>query len=209
MKISIIGASAGLGLATLKRALELGHDVTTLSRRQIDIENKQLTKIQGDALNETDLKLAIRDSDTILVTLGTNGNIKATTLFSEFAKLIVKINEIEKINAPIIIVTGFGTDPCIPYIQWYLKLPFKILLGKVYKDKTKMEYIVSNSNLNWEFVRPAMMNNRPVSQKYRIETILYPEIKIRTISRNDVADYLVKEAVRKENMRTFVAITQL
>lgn len=209
MKISIIGASAGLGLATLKRALELGHDVTTLSRRQIDIENKQLTKIQGDALNETDLKLAIRDSDTILVTLGTNGNIKATTLFSEFAKLIVKINEIEKINAPIIIVTGFETDPCIPYIQWYLKLPFKILLGKVYKDKTKMEYIVSNSNLNWEFVRPAMMNNRPVSQKYRIETILYPEIKIRTISRNDVADYLVKEAVRKENMRTFVAITQL
>lgn len=209
MKISIIGASAGLGLATLNRALDLGHQVTTLSRRPImQPISTQITKIRGDALKEADLKLAIKDADAILVTLGTNGKIKATTLFSQFAKLIVKINEEEKINAPIIIVTGFGTDPCVKYIQWYLKLPFKILLGRVYKDKTLMEDIIANSSLKWEFVRPGVMNNKPVSEMYRVETMLFPSIKIRTISRNDVADYIVKEAVNQTNIHKYVAITQ-
>lgn len=64
MNITIIGALAGVGLATVKRALELGHRVTTLARRKVEIEpNENLTEIQGSALNEEDLKRAISGAD--------------------------------------------------------------------------------------------------------------------------------------------------
>ncbi|MCE1161148.1 MAG: hypothetical protein LWW74_08140 [Burkholderiales bacterium] len=48
MNIAIIGASAGVGLETVKRALDLGHHVTTLARSELlvpDVPN--LTKLKA------------------------------------------------------------------------------------------------------------------------------------------------------------------
>lgn len=72
MKIIIIGASAGVGLETVKRGLELGHSITTLSRSGIDLpENQNLTVLRGSALNEGDLKKSLENTDAVIVTLGT------------------------------------------------------------------------------------------------------------------------------------------
>ncbi len=38
MNITIIGASAGIGLETVKRGLNRNHSITTLSRSKIEIE---------------------------------------------------------------------------------------------------------------------------------------------------------------------------
>jgi hypothetical protein len=48
MNITIIGASAGIGLETVKRGLNRNHSITTLSRSEINVEeNKLLNKIIG------------------------------------------------------------------------------------------------------------------------------------------------------------------
>jgi uncharacterized protein YbjT (DUF2867 family) len=48
MKITIIGASAGVGLEVTRLALQKGHDVTTLSRRIVPIpDHAKLTRVQG------------------------------------------------------------------------------------------------------------------------------------------------------------------
>ena len=53
MNITIIGASAGVGLETVKRALERNHIVTTLSRSAIQLpENKNLISLKGNALKQ-------------------------------------------------------------------------------------------------------------------------------------------------------------
>jgi short-subunit dehydrogenase len=41
MNITIIGASAGIGLETVKRGLNRNHSITTLSRTEIKIEEKK------------------------------------------------------------------------------------------------------------------------------------------------------------------------
>ena len=93
MNITIIGASAGIGLETVKRGLNRNHSLTTLSRSKIEIEEKKsFNMILGDATNKADLINSIQQADAIIVTLGTGRNMKATTLFSDFAKLIVEIN---------------------------------------------------------------------------------------------------------------------
>ena len=98
MNISIIGASAGIGLETVKRGLNRNHSITTLSRSEIGIEGKKsLNMILGDAINKADLLNSIQNADAIIITLGTAKNMKATTLFSDFAKLIVDINREKKL----------------------------------------------------------------------------------------------------------------
>ncbi len=208
MNICIIGASAGIGLATVKRALTLGHHVTALSRREITLEdNQNLNVIQGSALDERVLKEAIKDSEAILVTLGMGMSAEVTTLFSDFAELLLKINEKEPLQVPVIIVTGFGSGESRRYLKTMVKPLFRLILNKLYEDKAKMEQMIAKSTLQWEVVRPGLLNDKPLSELYRVETELYNGMKIGSISRNDVADYLVKEAVSQQNLGKFPALS--
>ena len=109
MKITIIGASAGIGLKTVIRGLNRNHSITTLSRTEIEIEEKKSLKIiLGDATNKADLLNSIQNADALIITLGTGKNMKTTTLFSDFANLIVEIHRENKIDIQVIFVTRFG-----------------------------------------------------------------------------------------------------
>ncbi|HOU46979.1 MAG TPA: NAD(P)H-binding protein [Chitinophagales bacterium] len=77
MNITIIGASAGVGLECVKRALARNHKVTTLSRSEIKIASSEnLTTLRGDALNKSDLLKAVQSADAVIIALGTGKNIK-------------------------------------------------------------------------------------------------------------------------------------
>ena len=69
MNITIIGASAGIGLETVKRGLNRNHSITTLSRSEIGIEEKKsLNMILGDATNKADLLNSIQNADALIIT---------------------------------------------------------------------------------------------------------------------------------------------
>lgn len=209
MKIAVIGASAGIGLETVKLALERNHEVTTLSRTTIQLlKNPSLKCITGDALNKEDLNKAIAGAAAIIVTLGTRKNMNQTALFSEFAKLLVEVQKESKSMATHLIVTGFGSGDSANYVGWFVKLFLKYFLKDVYTDKAKMEEFISGSRLNWIIVRPGRLLDEPRTEEYRIETRLYKGIIIGAINRSDVADYLVKQAEQPTDLLKFSAISQ-
>lgn len=209
MNIAIIGASAGIGLETVKRGLNRNHSITTLSRSEIEIkEKKSLNMILGDATNKADLLNSIQQADAIIVTLGTGRNMKATTLFSDFAKLIVEINREKKMDVPFIFVTGFGAGESKNYVPWMVKLFLKYLLKDVYADKTKMEEIITNSDLNWTVVRPGRLLDKELTEKYRIENTLFKGINIGGINREDVADFLIKQAEKQTELKKYIALSE-
>lgn len=209
MKIAVIGASAGIGLETVKRALERQHEVTALSRSTMEIsENPLLRSITGDALHKNDLARAMHGADAVIVTLGTRKNMKQTSLFSDFAKLLIEMQKESKSKAIHLIVTGFGTGESAKYVGWFVKLFLKYFLKDVYADKAKMEQLISESDLHWLIVRPGRLLDEPKTENYRIETSLYKGINIGAINRSDVADYLVKQAEQPSDLLKFSAISQ-
>ena len=209
MKIAVIGASAGIGLETVKRALERQHEVTALSRSTMEIsENPLLRSITGDALHKNDLARAMHGADAVIVTLGTRKNMKQTSLFSDFAKLLIEMQKESKSKAIHLIVTGFGTGESAKYVGWFIKLFLKYFLKDVYADKAKMEQLISESDLHWLIVRPGRLLDEPKTENYRIETSLYKGINIGAINRSDVADYLVKQAEQPSDLLKFSAISQ-
>ena len=209
MKITIIGASGGLGLETVKRGLDRNHSITTLSRSEIKMEeNKLLTMLLGDATNKAALLNSIQNAEAIIVTLGTSKNMKSTTLFSDFAKLIVEIQRENKINIPFIFVTGFGAGESKNYVSWLIKLFLKYLLKDVYDDKTKMEEIITYSNLNWTVIRPGRLLDKELTEKYRVENKLFKGINIGGINRADVADFLIKQAENQTELKKYISISE-
>ena len=208
MNITIIGASAGVGLETVKRALDRKHNVTTLSRSEINLSsNNNLTMLKGSATNKADLIKSIEKADAVIVALGTGKSMKPTTLYSDFAKLLVKVQSETNTQIPFIVLTGFGAGESGQYIGFIMKLFFKFLLKDVYADKTKMEEIISSSKLKWEIVRPGLLKDKPLTEKYRVETKLFKGINIGSVNRADVADFLVKQAENPTELNKYVSLS--
>ena len=70
--VLIIGASRGIGLETVKAALEAGHSVRALARsaRRISVDHPKLEKMAGDALEMATVKRALTGVDVVTQSLG-------------------------------------------------------------------------------------------------------------------------------------------
>jgi putative NADH-flavin reductase len=193
----------------VKIGLNRKHSITTLSRSEIEIEEiKSLSMILGDATNKADLLNSIQNAEALIVTLGTGKSMKPTTLFSDFAKLIVEIHTENKIDIPLIFVTGFGAGESKNYVPWLVKMFLKYFLKDVYADKTKMEEIITNTDLNWTVVRPGRLFDKELTEKYRVENKLFKGINIGGINRADVADFLIKQAENQTELKKYVGISE-
>lgn len=208
MNIAIIGASAGVGLKCVEIALARGHNVITLSRSKESFPmHRNLSNLKGSATNLSDLKNAIEKADAVIVALGTGKSTKATTLYTDAAAVLIQAQKELQTNIPFIILTGFGAGKSASYQGLFMRIIFKLMLRDVYKNKTEMEEIISRSNLNWEFVRPGVLNNKPLSEQYRVVTEYCQGMNIGSISRSDVADFLVKQAEQPTLLKNYPALS--
>ena len=208
MNITIIGASAGVGLQATLRALHQGHQVTTLSRR-IDtlLDHPMLIKIQGSSTNLKDVKIALANADAILVTLGTGSSLKATTLFSESARILIQVQRESGSTTPLIVLTGFGAGDSWGYNSLIIRILFDLFLKVVYSDKTKMEQLITSECPNWEIVRPGRLTNGAMKTHYRVMDCLTKGMKVGSISRADVAHFMVSQAERPTYQGKYLALT--
>ena len=207
MKIAIIGASAGIGLATTRLALERGHEVATLSRRRVSFpDHAHLKRVQGSATNPDDVRVAVEGADTILMTLGVKSPF-ATTLFSDSARLLLKILGEKGSSPTLIVLTGFGAGDSWGYNSLPMKLMFTLLLKKVYADKSEQERVIAGGYPRWEIVRPGRLTNGAVTGRYRVLDQLVGGMKVGAISRADVAHFMLGQAENPTYLGKYPALT--
>lgn len=207
MKIAVIGAGAGIGLQTVIQALDRGHKVTALSTDTSTIPNHpSLTKINGSATNVADLKQTLKDSDAVLITVGTK-NKKATTLFSDLAKALITATSELNFLSPVLIITGFGSGESKKYLNFFMRTVIKLFLKEQNINKTWMEELIVKSAVNWEIIRPGILTNEPLIPSYKILSKLEKGMKVGKISRAAVAHFLVSEAENTRFLKQYVTLT--
>lgn len=205
--ICVIGASAGVGLQCVRVALSRGHRVVTLSRRVDSLPDDPALKcIQGSATKVDDLRRAVAGADAVLVCLGTGMSAKATTLYSDFGRALREI-ETELGDTPVIVLTGFGAGESGSYHSLLMGLLFRFVLKDVYIDKTRLEQMVEASPLNWMLVRPGLLTNGPSTGPARVQVDYRLGMKVGSIPRQTVAEFMVGQAEAPSYLRQRPALS--
>ena len=211
MHILIVGASSGIGLETITRALADGHHVRAFSRSsdQILLSNPNLEKRCGNALNLEDVEMALDGIDVVIQALGVKVSelFKPINLFSESTRILVPAMERLGIKR-LIAITGFGSGDSRNAVNCLQKAPFQFFLGRAYADKDIQERLIIESQLDWTIVRPGVLTNGKLSDRYKV--ISEPsEWRNGIISRADVADFIVRQLTKTEFLRLAPVLIKL
>ena len=207
MKITIIGASAGVGLQCTRLALAKGHEITTLSRRIVPLPDRQKLKmVQGSATKLNDVRTAVQGAEAVLVTLGVKSPF-ATTLFSDSARLLLQVLQETNASPTLLVLTGFGAGDSSGYNSLPMRLLFTLLLKNVYADKSEQERLIAGGYSRWEIVRPGRLTNGAMTGHYRILDSLVDGMKVGAVSRSDVAHFMLAQAEHPTYLGKYPALT--
>lgn len=195
MRILIIGASRGIGLETTRKALEAGYRVRALARSAsgITLTHPNLEKVSGDALNPRDVEAALAGVDVVIQALGVGfGDLfRPVKLFSEATRVLVAAMKAKGVKR-LICVTGFGAGDSRDSIGALQIVPFNLVFGRAYGDKSIQEKLIKDSGLDWTIARPGVLTNGARTGRYKI--LAQPsQWRNGIISRADVADFLVRQ----------------
>jgi uncharacterized protein YbjT (DUF2867 family) len=210
VRVLIIGASRGIGLETVRAALRADHSVRAVARSaaSIPIQDANLDKVSGNALDPDTIRNALRDIDVVIQTLGVHFSprlvFEGTRLFSESTRILVEAMKTAGVKR-FITVTGLGAGDSRGHGGLlYNAIVFPLLLKRVYDDKDVQEWIVRTSGLDWTIVRPGLLKDSPATGRYRV--LMAPtDWRFGAISRADVADFLVRQV----DDRTLIGATPL
>ena len=197
MRVLIIGASRGIGLETARQALEAGYGVRAFARSTVAIlnSNSSLENFRGDALYVEDVKTALVGVDVVIQTLGVGiGELfRPVHLFSEATEILIGAMKTQKAKR-LICVTGFGAGDSRASINCLQRLPFQVVFGRAYDDKSLQEQLIKDSELDWTIARPGVLTSGRRTNHYKVLSEA-SQFRNGIISRANVADFLVRQIV--------------
>jgi putative NADH-flavin reductase len=195
VRVLILGASKGIGLETVRQALASGYDVSAMARSAIAISlsSAKLEKVRGDALKNQDVEAALIGVDAVIQTLGVGlwDLFGPVHLFSEATRVLIAAMKAQGVKR-LICVTGFGAGDSRASISCLQRLPFQLVFGRAYEDKSRQERLVKESGLDWTIARPGVLTGGPRTGRYQILAEA-SQWRNGIISRSDVAEFLVRQ----------------
>lgn len=194
--ILVVGGSSGIGLETVKLALQRGHTVRAFARTasQISIEHAQLEKFDGDALEPDSVQAALDGVDAVVQSLGVKLNpgtiLGGTRLFSGATRVLLSAMKKAGVKR-LLVVTGYGAGDSGETMNPINRVGFNAVFARIYADKSEQEAMIKASDLDWTIARPGVLTSGAAGD-YRVRAEP-EEYGMGIISRASVADFLVTE----------------
>ncbi len=194
MKVLIFGASGETGRLLVSAGLQQMHGITAFVRHpsMLKIKHENLGLFQGDVSNYKSVEAALDGHDGAISALG------ASTPFGRDSTIVKGIDNIvcamqrQKVNR-FIYQSFFGVNEFRSELSFFLDKIVPLALNGSIKDHEAKEEFIINSNLMWTIVRCAMLTNGPATGKYREGEHITSTALLPTISRADVADFMIKQ----------------
>ena len=208
MNILIIGATRGIGMQLLERALARGHTVTALARNpdKITKRHERLKVLKGDILETESVTRAIADQDAVCCCIGIGLTRKPVTVFSQGTKNILEAMKRAGVRR-FICITGIGARESKYHGGFlYDKIFQPLLLKTIYEDKDRQEELIKASDVDWIIVRPGFLTNGPARGQYRA-LIDLTGVTAGQISRADVAEFMLDQLDSEQYLRQTPLLT--
>ncbi|MGO4889552.1 NAD(P)-dependent oxidoreductase [Anaerobacillus sp. MEB173] len=204
MNILILGATGRVGSGIVTYALHDRHNVTVLVRtpEKVEINNENLTIIQGNVLNKDDIVRAMHGIDIVISALNTDGS----TTLSESMPFIIEAMENEGIKRIITVGTaGILQSRTTQNSLRYQSSESKRKSTRAAKEHHKVYDMLKQSTLEWTIVCPTYLPDGERIGKYRIERNFLPEDGVE-ISVPDTAEFTFRQIKTSDYIKSRVGI---
>lgn len=185
-RLTIVGASTGTGAELAQRAVDLGYEVTCLSRRGTAPAGAR--SVSGDATDPEVARRAVEGADAVIVTVGGNrGAGRARTAIT--GTIIDAMNQAAVRR--LLVQTSLGTHGSARQLPPVLRQVTPVMLKAPLADHEAQEEAVEASGLDWTIVRPAGLTDGPWTGEVVALGDDDPGRLRGRIARADVAAYLL------------------
>jgi putative NADH-flavin reductase len=197
LRVLVLGATGGNGMAFIQQALEHGHAITAFVRspEKLDRWSNRVTVRKGDPRNVEELTSALPGHDAVVSSLGPPG-LGRTTIIRDAARSTVAAMQTVGVRRLLIVSAAMLFEDA--------GLLAAILRGTLLRDVAadcfEMERIVMAGNLDWSIIRPPRLTNGRLTGRYVIENGHMPRGGM-AVSRADVGHYLLDELEHCAHLR--------
>ena len=206
MKILILGATGPTGQHLVRKALEESHQVTAfvLNASKLNLQHENLTVIQGDVLDKTAIKNAVKGHDAVLSALGRGKKLSSDNLMANSVANLIPAMVAANVTR-IVFLSAIGVGETYKQSSFIQKLIFKTFLRNLYKDKAKADTMLIQSQLEWTIVCPVLLTDGPATGMYQVGEIIQMKGQPK-ISREDVADFMIQQIKDTNYLRKLVVM---
>ena len=207
MRLIVFGASKGVGRRVTELALSEGHQVTAvvLDPSTFAANHESLEVVAGDVTDADSVRRCLRGHDVAFCTVGAR-NRGATTLYSSAARNIASAMDDQQARR-LMFLSNFGvlaekpSDVRTGGILLFARLTLRPWL----EDHRRALDELRNHDCEWIAVRPVRLTDGPRSGHYRVVMDGLPKGGT-SISRADVADFMLKQLTSNEYVHRIPAI---
>ncbi|MFJ2936072.1 NAD(P)-dependent oxidoreductase [Streptomyces sp. NPDC087219] len=189
MKLTVFGATGGIGREIVAQALASGHEVTAVVRdaARLTASGARLTVLRSDLSDPERLRGALKGRDAVLSGLGARSRADAGVA-ARLTRSVLTAMEAEKVRR-LLVVSAAPLGP-VPDGQGFLDRAVlavvENVLKDVYADLRVMESDLAASSTDWTSVRPPRLTDKQGTGRYRTVVGGTPS-RGRSLSRADVA----------------------
>jgi len=189
MKLTVFGATGGVGREIVRQALDSGHQVTAVVRdpARLSVTGAGLEVVRADLTEPESLRPAVAGRDAVLSGLGARSR-KDAGITARLTRSVLGAMEAEGVRRLVVVSAApVGPEPDRQTLldRGVLKV-ISTVLKDTYDDLRAMEAELAASSTDWTSVRPPKLTNGQVTGKYRTVVGGTPA-RGRTLARADVA----------------------
>ncbi|MYQ78142.1 MULTISPECIES: NAD(P)-dependent oxidoreductase [unclassified Streptomyces] len=190
MKLTVFGATGGIGQEIVRQAVAAGHEVTAVVRdpARLTVPLSDITVHTAARVDDPEaLREAVAGRDAVLSGLGSRGR-KADGIAERLTSAVLTAMEAEGTRRLLVVSAApvIPTPADEPLLDRMMLSMIGAVLKEVYADLTAMEAALAASATDWTSVRPPKLTNGPLTGTYRTVVGGNPRSG-RSISRADVA----------------------
>jgi len=202
LRLFILGATGRTGRTLAAQAGERGHQITAFVRssQKLGELRQRVTVRQGDPRSVAELREALAGHDAVVSALGPPG-LDRTTILRDSACSTVAAMEAEGVRRLLVVSMG----ALFQHAGILAALLRSTVLRNAAEDSREMERVVMASELDWTIVRPPRLTNGQLTGDYQVKDGYMPHGRL-SLSRPDVAHFLLGEVERGEHVRRIVGI---
>ncbi|MET8406053.1 NAD(P)H-binding protein [Streptomyces sp900116325] len=211
MRVTVLGATGGIGRHVTRRLLNEGHQVTALVRSpaKLAITDPALTVITGALSATAAVKQAVTGADAVISALGPSmkRSVQGTAL-TDGTRTIVEVMREQKVDRFIGLATPSLADPQDKPHWKHKVLPVmaRLMFPNALIELTGMTAAVTDSDLDYTIARITNPTNKPASGHVRSGFLGHDHVGS-VMSREDIAAFLVSQLTDTRYRRAMPAIS--